>query len=89
MSLERKDESQLWRTSEGSGWLLRWVLGFVVVDEVGDVARYSKVVHREIAASSWFALHPDENSIVRTTPSACWFRAARLEAHSAFGCGVI
>ena len=71
LSLERKDEIQLWRTSEGSGLVAARSTGFIDIAEAGDVARYSKVAHREVAASSWFALRPYENDIVRTTPSAC------------------
>ena len=72
MSLERKDETRLWQTFEESGLVAARAAGFIVAAEVGNAVRNSKVAHREIAASSWFALHPDENSIVRTAPSACW-----------------
>ena len=87
VSFEYKDEIQLWRTSEESGLVAVRDVGFIVTADVGDVARNGKVAHREVSTSSWFALYPDENSIVRITPSTCRLRAARFEAHSVFSCG--
>ena len=52
MSLERKGETQLWRTTEETGLVAALGAGFIVIVGVGDAARDGKVVHSEVAASA-------------------------------------
>ena len=89
MSFKCRDGTQRWRASEESGLIAVMGAGFVVLDEVGDAAGNDRVAHSEAAVAATDCRCQDKDDIVRTTPSACWFRAASLEAYSVFSCGVV
>ena len=52
MSLERKGETQLWRTTEETGLVAVRDVGFIVTADVGDVARNGKVVRGEVPVAA-------------------------------------